>query len=446
MNGWRKLRLSRRMTWVAAVLFVVSLGLSVWLIGSPPPRTIVLATGDPDGGFAALGRVYKVRLERMGLQVQLRGSRGSIDNLHFLQRREADVAFVQSGAVGSLDRTNGLCSLAVVGVEPLWIFYRSDRWTEPPVSLRDLRGRKLVLGPPVSGTDALSRLLLKEYGITESNTTFLNLSMGQERQALVEGQADAVLLVCSCDAPVIGDLLHADGIRLVSLRDHQEALARRYRYLSPVVLPRGVLDPEGDLPRQSVNLLAPRTVLTAREDLHPRVVEQLLMAAQEIHSSGDLLDAPGQFPSLEGVELPPHVAADKFMRSGESFVSRLLPYWGVRLVWQMQLLLLPLLSLLLPFWRAVPMLYGVHINRILKRHYTALREAEDRIQRCEDAMELRKHLEALDGLRGNLETLSRKLPAPLQRDVYDWRQHVALVRHEGRERLRRLEKSPNTPE
>jgi TRAP transporter TAXI family solute receptor len=434
------------MAWAAVSLFVISLGLSVWLLGTPPPRKIVLATGDPDGGFAALGRAYKTRLERMGLQVELRGSRGSIDNLHSLQRREVDVAFVQAGAVGALDRVDGLCSLAVIGVEPLWIVYRADRWPKPLTSLRDLRGCKLLLGPPISGTDALGRQLLKEYDITESNTTFRNLSMGQERQALVEGQADAVLIVCSCDAPVIGDLLHVDGIRLASLHDHQEALARRYRFLLPVVLPRGVLDPGGDLPRQSVNLLAPRTVLTARENLHPRVVEQLLLAAQDIHSSGSLLDEPGRFPSLEGVELPPHVAADKFMRSGESFVSRLLPYWGVRLMWQAQLLLLPLLSLLLPFWRAVPMLYAFHINRILKRHYTALREVEDRIHRCQDTMELRKCLETLDGLRGDLETMSRKLPAFLQRDVYNWRQHVALVRSEGCARLRQLEKSPDTPE
>jgi TRAP transporter TAXI family solute receptor len=434
------------MVWAAALLFILSLGLSVGCLGTPPPRKIVLATGDPDGGFAALGRAYKTRLERMGLQVELRGSQGSIDNLHALQRREVDVAFVQAGTVGALDRVDGLCSLAVVGVEPLWIVYRADRWPKTLTSLRDLQGCKLVLGPPISGTDTLGRQLLKEYDITESNTTFRNLSMGQERQALVEGRADAVLIVCSCDAPVIGDLLHADGIRLASLHDHQEALARRYRYLLPVVLPRGVLDPGGDLPRQSVNLLAPRTVLTAREDLHPRVVEQLLMAAQDIHSSGDLLSEPGRFPSLEGTELPPHVAADKFMRSGESFVSRLLPYWGVRLVWQAQLLALPLLSLLLPFWRAVPMLYAFHVNRILKRHYTALREAEDRIHRCQDAVELRKCLETLDGLRGELETMSRKLPAPLQRDVYHWRQHVSLVRKEGRERLRQLEKSPETPE
>jgi hypothetical protein len=173
----------------------------------------------------------------------------------------------------------------------------------------------------------------------------------------------------------------------------------------------------------------------------------LLMAAQDIHLTGNLLDDPGQFPSLEGVELPPHVAAEKFMKSGESIVARLLPYWAVRRVWQAQLLLLPLLSLLLPFWRTLPLLYSFRINRILKRHYAALCEMEDRINHCEEPAKLRQYLESLDGLRFDLASLSRKLPAHLQRDVYHWRQHVALVRAEGQERLRRLEASarPDPP-
>ena len=441
MNGPRKPWISRRMLWAAAVLFVLSLGLSVWFLGSPPPRAIILATGDPDGGFAVLGQQYKTRLERMGLKVQLRSSRGSIDNLQMVSHHQADVAFVQTGTVQSLDGLDDLCTLAAVGSEPLWIFYRSDRWAKPVVSLRDLQGRKVVLGPPISGTDALGRLLLKEYGITEANTTFLNLSMGKEREALAQGQADAALLVCSCDAPVIRELLRARGIRLVSLRDHQAALARRYRYLRPITLPRGTLDPGDDRPREDTALLAPRMVLVARENLHPRVVEQLLMAAQDIHLTGNLLDDPGQFPSLEGVELPPHVAAEKFMKSGESVVARLLPYWAVRRVWQAQLLLLPLLSLLLPFWKTLPLLYSFRINRILKRHYAALREVEDRINHCEEPAKLRQDLESLDGLRFDLASLSRKLPAHLQRDVYHWRQHVALVRAEGQDRLRRLEAS-----
>jgi hypothetical protein len=138
------------------------------------------------------------------------------------------------------------------------------------------------------------------------------------------------------------------------------------------------------------------------------------------------------------VDLPPHLAAERFMRSGESFLARWLPYRGVRLVWEAQLLLLPLLALL-PLWKAVPLLYALRVNRILKRHYAALREAESRIERCEGPAEMRRQLEALDGLRTDLEALSRKLPAHLQRDVYHWRLHVALVRAEGLDRLRRLE-------
>ena len=48
------------------------------------------------------------------------------------------------------------------------------------------------------------------------------------------------------------------------------------------------------------------------------------------------------------MDLPVHIAAEKFMKSGESFLSHLLPYWSVRLLWQAQLLVLPLLVLLLP--------------------------------------------------------------------------------------------------
>ena len=40
--------------------------------------------------------------------------------------------------------------------------------------------------------------------------------------------------------------------------------------------------------------------------------------------------------------------------------------------------------------------------------------------------------------RTDLEALSRKLPAYLQRDVYHWRLHVAMVRTEALERWQRL--------
>ena len=78
---------------------------------------------------------------------------------------------------------------------------------------------------------------------------------------------------------------------------------------------------------------------------------------------------------LETAELPAHVAAEKYMISGESFLSRLLPYWGVRLAWQAQLVLLPLLAVLIPLWRLYPAVNAFRVDRILRRKYAALRDA-----------------------------------------------------------------------
>ena len=91
---------------------------------------------------------------------------------------------------------------------------------------------------------------------------------------------------------------------------------------------------------------------------------------------------------LETAELPAHVAAEKYMISGESFLSRMLPYWGVRLAWQAQLVLLPLLAVLIPLWRLYPAVNAFRVDRILRRKYASLRDAEQTINASDDPASL----------------------------------------------------------
>jgi hypothetical protein len=111
----------------------------------------------------------------------------------------------------------------------------------------------------------------------------------------------------------------------------------------------------------------------------------------------------------------------------------------VRLLLQMRILILPLLAVWLPFMKILPMIYSFRANRLLKRHYAALREVESGITHADNPKELRERLQVLEHLRTDMETLSRKVPAHLQRDVYHWRLHVSVVRAEALERLRRME-------
>ena len=138
----------RRRLWiVGAILFVAVLAGSIWLLGAPPPRRIILATGDPYGGFALLGREYKSRLERMGLKVDLLESTGSIANLEAVRNRKADVGFVQSGVARIAENTDGLCSVAAIGSDPLWIFARQPKEV---TSLKELAGHSVALGRPAA--------------------------------------------------------------------------------------------------------------------------------------------------------------------------------------------------------------------------------------------------------------------------------------------------------
>jgi hypothetical protein len=259
---------------------------------------------------------------------------------------------------------------------------------------------------------------------------------------LEEGRIEAAFFVLSYRDANVAALLRRPGVRLLGFR-RDAVFARNFPYLSPVRIPEGLLDLKGDLPREEITLMAPAALLVCRETLHPRVVAQLLTDARELHGAGSLLDPPRRFPPREGVDVPLHEAADSFLARGESFVSRVLPYWALRWVVQGRLILLPLLAVWLPLFKDLPWLIRWRGNRILERHYALLRDAEAVVASAGRPDPLREGIAHLEALRGQIEGLARRLSLQPQRDVYHCRLHVSLVRRRPRDRLRRLEDPPN---
>jgi TRAP transporter TAXI family solute receptor len=441
-SPWGEKRRSTRVWLIVIALTAVTLLVGTWFISPPPPRRIVLATGQPDGAYYDFGRQYARRLGPLGLGVDVLETNGSIDNLEHLLHHQADVAFVQSGTyplVAEQDTGKVLRGVAALYLEPLWVFYRGKAAVAGPA---DFRGRTISVGPSQSGTEAVSRSLLEAHGITPASARLLNLPTAEavDRLKRPDGDLDVALLVASYQAPAIKDLLRQEDVRLLSFR-RDIACTRQFPYLTPVKLAEGVLDLEHNIPAEDKTLLAPAALMVCRADLHPQVVDQLLKTATAIHGKGSLMDPPGKYPSHEGIDpdLPLHEEAETYLTSGESFLSRLLPYWAARWAQRGKLLLLPLLAVWLPFLKVLPMIYSWRVNRLLHRHYAALREVESAIAQTKEPAELKERLAYLEQLRGEMETLSRKVPAALQRDLYNWRLHVSLVRTEALDRLRQLE-------
>src|SRR5262245_40853169 len=67
------------------VLALVLLVVAYWLLDPTPPRRLVMATGAERGAYAEFGVQYAKMLAREGIQVELRHTQGSVDNLALLR-------------------------------------------------------------------------------------------------------------------------------------------------------------------------------------------------------------------------------------------------------------------------------------------------------------------------------------------------------------------------
>jgi hypothetical protein len=269
----------------------------------------------------------------------------------------------------------------------------------------------------------------------------LSLPAAEARARLEAGTVDVAMFVSSYHDVNVAALLRRPDVRLLGFR-RDAAFTRNFRYLSPVLIPEGVLDLAADLPRETVTLMAPAALLACRETLHPRAVEQILTVARAVHGAGSLLDPPLGFPTRDGVDIPLHDAADSYLMQGESFLSRLLPYWALGWAVRLRLLLLPLVAIWVPLFKVLPWLLRWRGNHILEKQYALLRDLEGAIADASGAQALREGVARLETLRAQIEALPRRLGLQHQRDVYHCRLHVALVLTEARDRLNRLEHEP----
>ena len=104
------------------------------------------------------------------------------------------------------------------------------------------RGKRVNIGARGSGTPGLFMRLLNANQIDREEIT-RSLATDQEAViGLIEGKLDAIVLIAAPEAAYVQMLLQTPGVRLYEFAQ-AESYARRYRYMSPVTLPRLALVP-----------------------------------------------------------------------------------------------------------------------------------------------------------------------------------------------------------
>ena len=292
------------------VVFAVALlAAAYWWLDPTPPRSVVLATGQDQGAYAEFGKRYVELLKENGITVHLRKTAGAAENIALLREPggEVDIAFVQGGADDALpvsidegDITDeGLVSLGSLFYEPVWIFYRSDsaeRLLQGPelTRLNQLAGWRVNIGAPGSGVPSLMNRLLEANRVDPATLTLVRESQTPAVVGLLDGRIDAIVFASAPESLLVQMLLQTPGIRLLDFAQ-AEAYSRRFAFLSPVILPRGVVDLARDIPSADVHLVAPTATLVARKRTHPALIQLLVQAAQQVHGSAGWFRTEGEF-------------------------------------------------------------------------------------------------------------------------------------------------------
>ncbi len=401
---------------------IVTLGF-VWtfqFVEPAPKSRLTIAAGAKTGAYYSYALRYKALLEKQGLKVDVLQTNGSVDNLRRLTKTDSgvDLAFVQGGIN---PHTPVLRSLGSMYYEPLWVLYRADLDID---RLPQLAGRKVAIGQPGSGTQALARTLLDRNGVTGDNATLLSLSGQEAAKRLLAQEIDVMFMVASPNAPLLKQLLSADRIRIMSF-SRANAYTRVFPYLSVVTLPRGAISLKADIPAGDVSLLATTANLVAKKDLHPALINLVLQAAVQVHHKHELFAHAGQFPTPKYTSIALNPEARRFYKKGPPFLQRYLPFWLASMVDRLKIMLLPLIGLLLPFFKVFPPLYRWRVRRKIYRWYSELREVDPQLVaiRKED---VKKHLQKLDSIEEEVTRVS--VPLSYADEVYNLRLHIDIVR------------------
>jgi TRAP transporter TAXI family solute receptor len=288
------------------------------------PAIVRFSTGTPGGGFYPLGeglaRAYERSLQ--GVNFQITPTAGAVTNVEAIQRGDADLGFAfadvayiafvgrLAGASGPFDRLRGIAVLQLTPVH--LVVGRDSRIRE----VGDLRGRRIGVGPPGSGTALTAGLILQAFGIGESAVHVEQLQFNDAADRLVKGTLDAMFDAAIYPAASVSAATRA-GARLMPLAGPPiERLRHDYPFLRVTVIPRDTYPGAAT----TVRTIGVDSLLVCRRDLDETLVYDLTRRFFEALPSLSSSQGALRFMDLDqapATPIPLHDGAARFYRERE---------------------------------------------------------------------------------------------------------------------------------
>ena len=299
------------------VLFLVGAVASVYAADN-----LVLATGGTAGTYypfgGAMAKIWNSKVKDMNVTAQTSGASG--ENVRLINKKEVELALVQSDTLDFAfnakeafkEPLKGMSTIAVLYPEIIQVVVAA---AGPIKSFADLKGKKVGVGAPGSGTEANFRQLAEIYGMKKEDVNAQFLSFSESAEAYKDKHIDAFIVTAGIPNAGIMDVATQNEIRILNISaDVAAKLTQKYPFLAAVKVPANTYKGQ----TAEVSTVAVNAVLIAGNSLSEAMVYNLTKALFENQADLASAHAKGKELNLQyavkGVSIPFHPGAVKYYK------------------------------------------------------------------------------------------------------------------------------------
>lgn len=252
-------------------------------------KFLTLASGSPGGAYYPLGGGMAVAIQKTtDLRCAAESTGASVENCRLVGSKESDMGMVMGSIAYKalqgqqpFEKKFPLVALFQMYPAPEHIVTVSGKGIN---SIKDLKGKKVSIDVPGSGSADMAKAILEEYGFNlGKDITVANLSQSESVQALKDGVVDAIFLNFAYPGAAILDLAATRDIVMIPVEPAMaEKIIQKYPYYVRITIP-GKTYPKVDY---DVFCLGDSNVMIANRQMDDEVAYKVVKAIFENVTKG----------------------------------------------------------------------------------------------------------------------------------------------------------------
>ena len=316
----------KRISTLALTALIVVLAIAEPVLAQPR-RRVTIASGWVVGVYYPLaGAMSSIAYNAKDLNIRatVEASGASVANAQLIGAGDADFALLQNDIAfyafngATLPAFKGKPVKNMGGIFTIYpeLVHIVATQASGVRSMRDLKGKRVVLGPEGSGTEQNALQTLAVYGVKESDLGRAErVDAGAASEQLKDGRLDVAFFTTGLGSAVILDLFASGKVVMVPIDSVPgEALQKQYPFYTLEKIPANTYKGQ----EREVLTPAVRAMLVARgnlpEDLVYKFTKAIFDNLAQFHSAHAAAKSMTLQTALNGMPVPLHPGAEKLYR------------------------------------------------------------------------------------------------------------------------------------